>query len=251
MLIVIAKPNIQKVVSTEYSKAQTLSKTHNNPSPLPNEDRISFTLPNIWAVADGAGGTGILCGEWAEFLLAHLPSVYINSWEAFIAWIEPLAEAFIQEYEPLIQHDSFQLKRFYQEGSACTLAVVWQVDSIFHWLTFGDSHVFFYANNQLQSYPFQSTEELSGGTHLLNCSIFPNELGFRCGSFEGIYNTCLLATDAISKHILLQYQTQAEAFDIFIETLTHSLESPESFWQYIQHNPTIEEDDYSLIIIRP
>lgn len=232
-------------------KSQTLSKTHNSPSPLPNEDRISLAQPNIWAVADGAGGTGILCGEWAEFLLKHLPKAFISNWEEFINWLEPLTEAFVQEYEPLMQKDTFQLKRFYQEGSASTLAVVWQVDDIFHWLTFGDSHVFFYADNHLESYPFQSAEELSGGTHLLNCSIFPNELGFRSGSFEGKYTACLLATDAISKHILQQCQTHPEDFYILLDTLSQSLESQESFWQYIQNNPTIEEDDYSLIIIRP
>lgn len=232
-------------------KAQTLSKTHNSPSPLPNEDRISLAQPNTWAVADGAGGTGILCGEWAEFLLKHLPKAFISNWEEFITWLEPLTEAFVQEYEPLMQKDTFQLKRFYQEGSASTLALVWQVDDVFHWLTFGDSHVFFYADNHLESYPFQSAEELSGGTHLLNCSIFPNELGFRSGSFEGKYTACLLATDAISKYILQQYQTHPEDFDILLDTLTQSLESQESFWQYIQNNPRIEEDDYSLIIIRP
>lgn len=231
-------------------QSQTLPKTHNTTSPLPNEDRISLAH-NLWAVADGAGGTGILCGEWAEFLLKHLPKTCINNWGEFLHWLEPLTEAFVQEYEPLIQHDTFQLKRFYQEGSASTLAVVWQVDDIFHWLTFGDSHVFFYANNQLQSHPFQSAEELSGGTHLLNCSIFPNELGFYSGSFEGKYTACLLATDAISKHILQQYQMYPEDFDTFLDTLAQSLESQESFWQYIQNNPTIEEDDCSLIIIRP
>ena len=51
------------------TKFQTISKTHNNPSPLPNEDRIWVEHSHIWALADGAGGTGILCGEWAEFLL--------------------------------------------------------------------------------------------------------------------------------------------------------------------------------------
>jgi serine/threonine protein phosphatase PrpC len=49
--------------SSYMIKSQTLSKTHNSPSPLPNEDRILVNYPHVWALADGAGGTGILCGE--------------------------------------------------------------------------------------------------------------------------------------------------------------------------------------------
>ena len=231
--------------------AQTISKTHNSPSPLPNEDRIWVEQPHICALADGAGGTGILCGEWAEFLLKHLPNAPIHTFEEFITWLEPLTEAFVQRYEPLMQQDVFQLKRFYQEGSASTLVAVWQTENEFHWLTFGDSHVFFYANNQLESYPFQKSEELSGGTHLLNWSVFPNELGFRSGTIPKDKVVCLLATDAISKHILEYYQHNPKGFKGFIKTISKALQSDETFWQYIKNNPDIEEDDYSLIILQP
>lgn len=91
-------------------KSQTISKTHNSPSPLPNEDRILVNHSHVWALADGAGGTGILCGEWAEFLLKHLPDAPIHTFEEFITWLEPQTEAFVQQYEPLMQQDVFQLK---------------------------------------------------------------------------------------------------------------------------------------------
>ena len=233
------------------TKSQTISKTHNSPSPLPNEDRIWVAHPHIQALADGAGGTGILCGEWAEFLLKNLSDAPIHTFEEFITWLEPLTEAFVQQYEPLMQQDVFQLKRFYQEGSASTLVVVWQTENEFHWLTFGDSHVFFYANNQLESYPFQKSEELSGGTHLLNWSVFPNELGFRSGTIPKDKVVCLLATDAISKHILEHYQRNPKGFKAILKTISKALKSEETFWQYIKNNPDIEDDDYSLIILQP
>ena len=236
---------------TSVTKSQTISKTHNSPSPLPNEDRIWVEHPNIWALADGAGGTGILCGEWAEFLLKHLPDAPIHTFEEFISWLEPLTEAFVQQYEPLMQQDIFQLKRFYQEGSASTLVAVWQTENEFYWLTFGDSHVFFYASNHLESYPFQKSEQLSGGTHLLNWSVFPNELGFRSGTIPKDKIICLLATDAISKHILEHYQNSPKEFKAFIKTISKALKSEETFWQYIKSNPDIEDDDYSLIILQP
>lgn len=230
--------------------AQTISKTHKSPSPLPNEDRMRVGHLHVWALADGAGGTGILCGEWAEFLLNHLPTQPILTFEEFVSWLAPQTEAFVQQYEPVMQQDAFQLKRFYQEGSACTLAVIWKVEEIFHWLTFGDSHVFFYADNQVESHPFQTAQALSGGTHLLNWSLFPNELGFRSGTFSQKYEYCLLATDAISKHILQHCQDKPTGFDTFLQTLTKALQSEEMFWQYIKSKSDIEEDDYSLIVIQ-
>ena len=60
------------------TKSQTISKTHNSPLPLPNEDRIWVEHPYVLALVDGAGGTGILCGEWAEFLLKYLPDTPIT-----------------------------------------------------------------------------------------------------------------------------------------------------------------------------
>ena len=110
---------------------------------------------------------------------------------------------------------------------------------------------FFYANNHLESYPFQKSEELSGGTHLLNWSVFPNELGFRSGIIPKDKIVCLLATDAISKHILEYYQNNPKGFKAFLKTISKALKSEETFWHYIKNNPDIEEDDYSLIILQP
>ncbi len=232
---------------TSVIQAQSISKTYNSSSLLPNEDRI-WVDGNLIALADGAGGTGILCGEWAEFLVKHLPTSPIHTFDEFIAWLEPQTEAFVEQYEPMMQQDAFQLKRFYQEGSASTLAVVWQVQDEYHWLTFGDSHVFFHAVNHFSSYPFQKSEELSRGTHLLNWSCFPNELGFRSGTISNDNVVCLLATDAISKHILEYYQHHPKKIKSFVKRLTKALKSEETFWQYIKNNPDIEDDDYSLII---
>lgn len=228
---------------------QSISKTYGYSQTLANEDRQRI-FPNLVAIADGAGGTGILCGEWAGFLLEHLPTQNLVSFEAFLAFLEPQAQAFVDKFEPLMQQDAFQLKRFYQEGSAAALAALWQNAEGFQWLTYGDCHVFYYVAGQLQSYPYSQIEQFSGRSYLLNWCAMPLQEGFAMGHFSGVAGSkILLATDAIAKYILQQYQQNKSNFDAFLQELKTALASPEQFNKYIKTQKNIDEDDYTLILL--
>lgn len=213
---------------------------------LPNEDR-GVVNPPVYAVADGAGGTGILCGEWAGQLVTNLPKKPFPDFTAFVAWLEPLAEAFVLQHEQTLQADTHQLKRFYQEGSACTLAVLWALPNAMHWLTYGDSLVVYQdANGAVQSLPYQDPKQFSGGTHLLNWMNLPNETVWATGSFPLSPNAhYYLATDAMGKHLLTLLQNAPEE----VNALQAALSTASAFQAYISHHPEIEEDDYTLIHI--
>jgi hypothetical protein len=215
-----------------------------------NEDRF-LVAENFIALADGAGGTGILCGEWAEFLLSKLPDEPISCFEDFKFWLEQHVDDFLEEYEPKISHDSYKMRRFYEEGSASTLAVVWQKGNKYHWLTYGDSHVFIVNKTNVKTYPYKKAEDFERGTHLLNWTNQPTELGFKQGSFSKT-SCIILATDAISKHIFEKYIDQNTSKKwLPIEDLFRHLETKQSFIDCIKAETSIAEDDYSMIIAKP
>lgn len=222
---------------------QSIAKTHGSEAaPLPNEDAFRVA-EGFLALADGAGGTGLLCGEWAAYLVHHLPATPLCTFATFMEWLEPLAEAFVSQYEPIIQHDSYQLKRFYTEGSACTLAALWFTPHAVCWLTYGDSLVVRKFNESYEGHPFQYPHELSGSTHLLNWSKMPQAEVLQLGEWPAeVAAQYYLATDAIGKH-LLKLLSEGQNLD----ALKAALISEEAFKNYISQYPDIEEDDYTLI----
>lgn len=219
-------------------------------SNLTSEDRL-YLSPIYNSVADGAGGTSILCGEWAEYVLNRLSESPIADFKKFVEWLESFTEGFIDHYEPQIARDNFQLRKFYKEGSACTLACIWQIEDKIHWLTYGDSHVFFISPKRFSSFPFKSREEFSRGTYLLNWLRYPDPEGFQCGVQPADSEmSVLLATDEISKHIFY-LRDNAPDFPSALEMLYSSMSSEEDFRAYIRKHPDIGEDDYTLIFIKP
>lgn len=215
-----------------------------------NEDRVRVT-ENFMALADGAGGTGIFCGEWAKFLLAKLPPDPIRSFEDFKIWLEQNVDDFLAQYEPIIAQDSYKMRRFYEEGSASTLAVVWQKGNKYHWLTYGDSHLFIVNKDNIKTYPYKKAEDFERGTHLLNWTNQPTKMGFKQGSCSKP-SGFILATDAISKHIFEKYTAQdTDKISLQMEDFFRYLENEQSFIEYIKYEPSIAEDDYSMIIAKP
>ncbi len=229
-------------------RRQSVSKEFDN-SNL-NEDQLRLS-ENFIALADGAGGTGILCGEWAEFLLNKIPEQPIKTFENFKDWLEQNIDCFLETFEPIVSKDNFKMRRFYEEGSASTLAVVWQKGNKFHWITYGDSHVFILNKNRLQTFPHKSAADFERGTYLLNWTYQPNEAGFNHGTCS---KTCsfLLATDAISKHIFEKYiDPNGKSEPIPLDELFEVLDTEQSFITYIKSEPTIPSDDYTMIVAIP
>jgi hypothetical protein len=198
------------------------------------------------AVADGAGGTGIYCGEWANFLLDNLPIEPITTYEAFLDWFGNIIDPFLAEYEPNETIDGHIRRRFYEEGSSCTLAVVWHLENKYHWLTYGDSHIFFLKDKTYSSHPYQSSSEFEGTTHLLNWMQAPNQATLLFGEEDAINSNIILATDAMSKHIFLNLEQKIDS-DIIFTKFQDILMNERNFIDYIKTQTDIEKDDYSLI----
>lgn len=225
-------------------KASIFDPTKNSKS----EDAL-LTTPKLHCVADGAGGTGILCGEWAKYLCNKVPEKHIKDFTQFIEWFQSIADDFVDSHEQLVSNDPFQLRRYYQEGSASTLAITWIVGNTIKWLTYGDSHVFYYHKGVLESFPFKTRDELSGSTYLLNWMQSPDQLGFKSGSFSYKKDAkYLLATDEVAKHIFYLYENFHNNFDKKLQILEQSMNSELTFENYIKTQPDIGQDDYSLII---
>ncbi len=227
---------------------QTISKDFEN-SNL-NEDRVRIAESFV-ALADGAGGTGILCGEWAEFLLNKIPEQPIMAFEDFKAWFEQNIDDFLEKYEPFVTQDSYKMRRFYEEGSASTLVVVWQKGNKFYWITYGDSHIFVLNKNRIRTFPHKSAADFERGTYLLNWTNQPNEAGFNHG-YCSKTSSFVLATDAISKHIFEKYIDPTEKTEAMpLDELFGVLDTEQSFISYIKSEPTIATDDYSMIVAKP
>lgn len=212
-----------------------------------NEDRI-FVTDQYLALADGAGGTGIYCGEWAQFLLESLPATPIENFEAFQNWFIDLQEPYLAKIEPIAQTDAYKTKRFYTEGSAATLVVVWLDNETFHWLCYGDSQVFF-INDTVKSYPFQTSHDFGGATYLLNCFQLPNEQVVQFGKTTSKNTELLITSDAIGKYLMQQMEQNINLNEIILNM--RLLEETDTLTrQYLKSITDLETDDYSLIYLK-
>lgn len=214
-----------------------------------NEDRL-LQSGIFYAISDGAGGSGILCGEWGELALSRLVEKPISSFLDFTLWLGAFVDEFVEQYEQLITEDSFQLRKFYEEGSACTIAALWLEGSQSHWMTYGDAHVFHITEDTFESAPFQAREEFSRGTYLLNWNSMPDPEGFRAGTFKlEESSVLLLATDEVSKHIFY-LRDSSKDFRQSLQQLLLAIKDEDTFRRYIAVHPDIGEDDYTLIYIK-
>ena len=135
-----------KVKGQSTTKAEN-DRFENNISRI-NEDAF-IIRPNRIAIADGAGGTGIVTNKWAQKLVENIPPKPIISAAALNHWIEDFWEDFYQENIEAVRNDPWQLNKFESEGSGATLAAIWQVsDNVFDYISYGDSALFIYDKRQ-------------------------------------------------------------------------------------------------------
>lgn len=214
-----------------------------------NEDRIRCE-DNFVAIADGAGGTGIYCGEWAEFLLVNLPNHPITNYASFEKWFTELQEPFLEKHEQSLVNDGHKKRRFYEEGSSSTLAVVWQIENEIHWLSYGDSQIFFLDESSYKSYPYTNFNEFEATTDLLNWKHLPKESALFLGKMDIDYTKVILATDTIAKHIFMLLESNSQTDAIF-QRIQGFLKNVHNSIAYIKALPDLEEDDYSIITWQP
>jgi len=212
------------------------------------EDRFQIGK-NFAAVADGSGGTGIFCGEWADYLLQHITTQPIVTYEDFIAYLYPLAGSFSSEFENIVGNDAYKKNRFFLEGSSSTLAIIWWDEIVIRWITYGDSHIIFIRDENIESHPFKLSSEFSGESPLINWKTVPKEGYFMTGEInrEGLKRV-IIATDAVSKYVLNTFEKLNKGQSKkFIDQLYKSCGSLKTFCEIIETG-RIDIDDYTILI---
>jgi hypothetical protein len=164
-----------------------------------------------WVLCDGAGGVGVFCKEWAEFLARSIPNNPSEFGVDSRKWFENTAKNFHEEI--ILKSDLSDLilnRKVYQDGSYSTLTACWfdKIANEFFYTSVGDSCVFFFEETEKgKMLSFLSSindqEEIDSYPNLLNWNDeLKNELPFN--SFEILKSfSCVLASDSLAKWILL------------------------------------------------
>jgi serine/threonine protein phosphatase PrpC len=123
-------------------KAQSISK-HDGDFVSQNEDAIR-TEKSLFALSDGAGGTGVEAHQWAQYLLQNLPETPIFDFAALSDWQDGIWQTYFDNIKNQLENSrSNALDKFYTEGSSATLAAAWLEgrgkNKKAHILSYGDS----------------------------------------------------------------------------------------------------------------
>ena len=172
-----------------------------------NEDAVLATASMV-AVSDGAGGGGVFADMWASYLLDHLPTIPLTSFEELDGWIDGIWEPFFNDREHYAKSidDAMLLSKFYEEGSFATLAAIWAGDTI-RWATYGDSVAFHYdfATKILHS-SIAHLSDFANAPSLISCKDSLALDGFACGEFDKTdASAYFVASDALAHYILMMY----------------------------------------------
>jgi len=145
-----------------------------------NEDRVVVKEIShnklLFGLADGAGSSGLYCGEWAQCLLDNLPKNPITNCDDFNDWIESFWESFYNKYISA-SNDKFLKNKLLDEGSCSTLLSGWMDIFndyyILYLISYGDSVFFnFQLNDNIailrNIYPNSSLEFFEKAPHLIN-----------------------------------------------------------------------------------
>lgn len=174
--------------------------------PFYNENGVWF------GIADGAGGDGYFCGEWAQYLVNELKTQpnQFKTIQELDAWVEGFYQTFTHlQKEKIPDSDIIGSNKFSLQGANSTLSAVWINNKQLSYLCYGDSCIFIYRNNKLIVLPEYFADDISqfsGSTYLINSQQNVAENGFVVNQtsinlLDG--DTILLATDALSQFLIL------------------------------------------------
>lgn len=139
-----------------------------------NED-VCFVSKNKIGIADGAGGVGIFCKDWASYLLNKTPEYSFNSKAEIPIWYNKIREDFYNEIQKKTkEYDDFVIDKFEKEGSFSTLSIVWIVEDELKVFSIGDSGVFCFKKTDENDYklvalkPYIFYDDINSSPYLLN-----------------------------------------------------------------------------------
>lgn len=180
-----------------------------------NEDALAYVKNHLFekiAISDGAGGAGIYCKTWANYLVKNQPD---NAFESKIKaneWFLSLSESFYNEnIESINKLDPFILEKFINEGSYATLFFAWlnYETNILKYIGIGDTTLFVFrkANeiyNPILISPINDQNSLDDFPKLLNWN---KELNYDMSINEIDLKSddiLIICTDSITRWIIHQ-----------------------------------------------
>jgi hypothetical protein len=161
----------------------------------------------VWAVADGAGGTGIFVGEWAQHLAQCVPVHPFAGLADLSDWLDGHWMPFFDRYRPRAEADPFIGYKFMYEGSGATLATLHQQADQLHWLIYGDAVAVRYRPDTGELLAANSDlRQFESAPYLLNWLDFPKAEGLQSGVWShqpGQHYA--LFTDTLGQYVLMAY----------------------------------------------
>lgn len=184
--------------------AQTIGKEA--PAYPDNEDTYRVdSQTGLWAVADGAGGTGLYAGQWAQFLVEHVPGEPFGNSSDLTHWLDGRWATFYAEFQPQAATHYLTERKFMDEGSGATLATLHHRADTLHWMIYGDAVAlcFNVSTNQFRVAKPGLTQ-FEAAPYLLNWNSTPQPGGFSCGQWpHEPGNTYALLSDTLGQFVLM------------------------------------------------
>jgi len=243
-----------------------------------NEDRFIVKSINnqkkVFGVADGAGGSGIYCGEWAQYLLDNVPDKPFNNCEELNNWSKPLALNFFKDFKNKT-NDHIIKTKFCEEGAYSSLLLGWLtcIEENKYQLeiaSYGDSTLLLFQNiNKIDLkyiYPYKSILDYDKSPNLIPSREDAKEENFKYEQLE-IDNTYILiaATDGFARFLFTQYLfyindraiEEISDFDKELLTLNKTylnqiqktkIRSFESLFKEIEEKISMESEDFQSFV---
>jgi len=191
-------------------KSQQQSVGKEAPVHTDNEDAWrTDSEAGVWAVADGAGGTGIYAGEWAQHLVRQVPDSPFQGLDGLTHWLDAEWGSFYETYQPLAQRNYLIDRKFMGEGSSATLATLHRQADSLHWMVYGDAVALCFQPTTGKLWAANADiRQFESAPYLLNWLSPPNIDGFRSGVWRHQPGQqYALLSDALGQYVLMAYAT--------------------------------------------
>lgn len=161
----------------------------------------------VWAVADGAGGTGIYAGEWAQHLVQQVSDMPFQGLEGLVHWLDAGWGSFFDTYQPQAQRNYLVDHKFMGEGSSATLATLHYQTNMVHWMVYGDAVALCFQPVTGELWAANpDVRQFESAPYLLNWLSPPDADGFRAGVWQHQSNQqYALLSDALGQYVLMAY----------------------------------------------